>query len=203
LFDELFPRSAAHFDVSALSSAEWRDGMDDNYTQHLWSVTVLADELLRATASFHGTGDYFLTRRHSSRLFLFRQEIAAMANRKPKDAIRDTSKAEWKGFLDFRLTDELLAELDNWKPTPKQIWEVMDKLIASGYRATLSYNPRTHLASCTLIDDDPTRKTGGYALSSADEDGALALKMATFKHLKLGEDWSSLLGHDAPKGKRG
>lgn len=125
----------------------------------------------------------------------------AGVKKKPQATVKE--KAEWIGFLEFRLTDAELEELDAWKPKPQDIWDAVDSACTAGFRFTLSYNNRTKLASCTIVDDDASRKTGGYALSSADENGALALKMATFKHLKLATDWTSLLGHDAPKGKRG
>jgi hypothetical protein len=123
----------------------------------------------------------------------------AMARSQTKrDPIKDDDKAEWKGFLDYRLTEEELVELDNWKPKPSEIWTEVDAAIASGYRFTLTYNAKTHLASCTMIDDSGARESGGYALSSGDEDGALALKMAIFKHLRLERTWASVLG--TPRG---
>jgi len=126
-----------------------------------------------------------------------------MAGRNKKATNEVREKASWVGFLDYRLSDEELAELDAWKPKPQDIWDVVDEACAGEFRFTLSYNPRLKLSSATMIDDDASRKSGGYALSSADENGALALKMAVFKHLKLGKDWTGLLGHDAPRGKRG
>lgn len=204
MFDDLFPRTAFHFDVSALSGAEWLDGLEDDRAALLWSLALFSDELLRSCASYHGEGDLFVSSRFSQKFYLARKELA-MARRqtKVKDAIRQEDKAEWVGFLDFRLTDELLGELDEWKPKPADIWAEVDAAIATGYRFTLSYNPRTHLASCTIICDDASKAWGGYALSSSDEDGALALKMAVFKHTKLGGDWSSLLNQPQQRGRRG
>jgi hypothetical protein len=124
-------------------------------------------------------------------------------SQRKRDPIQDNSKAEWKGFLDFRLTDDELNELDQWKPKPSELWIEIDGMIQSGIRCTLTYNAKTHLASCTLIDDSNTRPSGGFALSSADTDGALALKMAVFKHMKLDRTWASLLDKPMPLGRRG
>lgn len=203
MFDELFPRSASHFDASVITTDDWKRGIEDDSLTRMWTVSLYADDLLRRAASFRGTGDVFLTGKFYSKLALLRREIADMAGRKVRDAIKDNDKAEWKGFLDFRLTDELLAELDGWKPKPADIWTEVDAMIADGYRLILSYNAKTHLASCTVICDANTKAWGGWALSSSDEDGALALKMAIFKHLHLQRDWSGLLGQPQAKGRRG
>jgi len=138
-----------------------------------------------------------------SRRVLLSQEMAKMAGRKPRQAAQTNDKPAWQGFLDMRLTDAQLEELDGWKPKPQEIWDQVDEMTADGYRLTLSYNRNTKLASVTIIDDSPTRKSGGFALSNADTNGALALKMAVFKHkLLLMGDWTSLL--DLPvKSRRG
>lgn len=112
-------------------------------------------------------------------------------------------KAQWKGFLDRRLDEAELEQLDAWQPDAAEVWGLVDDMIQAGYRFTLSYNSRTKLASVTIIDDDGKRKSGGFAISTADEDGALALKAAVFKHVTLlGGDWALLL-QTPPRGKRG
>jgi len=117
-----------------------------------------------------------------------------MAGRPRKDAIRDDERAAWKGFLDRRLSDGELDEMDGWKPTPAEVFELLDGMIQDGYRLTLSYNKQTKLASVTIIDDEKKRASGGYALSNADTDGASALKMAVWKHVVLlGKLWDGLL----------
>jgi hypothetical protein len=203
MFDDLFPRSAFHFDTSALSGAEWLEGLGGDEADLRWSIALLSDELLRSCASYHGEGDYFVSPRFLSKRALLRREISMATKRKVRDAVRQEDKAEWVGFLDYRLDDEGLAALDEWKPKPQDIWAEVDALISSGYRLTLSYNAKTHLASCTLICDDANKAWGGYALSSSDEDGALALKMAVFKHLRLERSWQALLNQPVRRGQRG
>jgi len=203
VFDELFPRTAYHFDVSALSSTEWQDAMEGEELEHRWTIAVLSDELLRSCASFHGEGDLFASSRFLSKLSIVKGELAMTERRKKTQPIKDSDKAEWKGFLDYRLTDEQLSALDEWKPKPAEVWAEVDAAIAAGFRFTLSYNVKTHLASCTMICDDSDQKYGGYALSSSDEDGALALKMAIFKHTGLERDWTALMDKAPARGKRG
>ena len=203
MFDELFPRSSSKFDTSALGAATWKQGLRDDLVGYMWSIALSSDELLKRCASFRGDGDLFVSYKFVNKFGGMRAEMATMNKTKVKDGIKQQEKAEWIGFLELRLTDLELEELDNWKPKPAEIWEVVDACIAGGYRFTLSYNNRSHLASCTMIDDNSSRRTGGYALSSSDGDGALALKMAVFKHLKLSGNWDILLSSDAPKGRRG
>jgi len=204
-FDELFPKSAACFDVSALSGAEWTRAVDDGLAQVRWNMAIWSDDLLRLCASFRQDTNLFVGYKFSSKLYLLREGIA-MATRKtkPKDPIKVEAKAEWIGFLDFRLTDDHLAALDAWKPKPQEIWDEVDAMLSTGYRFTLSYNKVNKLASVTVIDDDATRKTGGYALSSGDVDGALALKMAVYKHVHaLDRTWEVLLNQPTRRGQRG
>jgi len=203
VFDELFPRTAFHFDTSALTSSEWQDAMASDDLERRWSIAVLSDDLLRWCASFHGEGDLFSSSRFLSKFSLVKGDLAVVERRKTTQPIKDNGKAEWKDFLDYRLSDEQLAALDEWKPKPSEIWTEVDAAIAAGFRFTLSYNAKTHLASCTMICDDSSKKYGGYALSSADEDGALALKMAVFKHIGLERDWTDLLDRAPAKGRRG
>jgi len=204
-FDELFPKTAASFDVSALSSSAWTRAVDEGNAQILWNMAIWADDLLRLCASFRQDTNLFVGYKFTSKLYLLREGIAMTTRKvKPKDPIKVEAKAEWVGFLDFRLTDEHLSALDNWKPKPQEIWDEVDAMMAAGYRFTLSYNKVSKLASVTVIDDDATRKTGGYALSSADADGALALKMAIYKHVHaLDRTWEVLLNQPTRRGQRG
>jgi len=203
MFDELFPRSASRFSSFALSSGEWVDGMSERDLEFQWALALFADELLKRAASYREAKDLFVTSKFMSKFSLFRQERATMASRKKVDPIVQEDKAEWKGFLDYRLSDAELEELDSWKPRPTDVFAEVDAAITTGFRFTLTYNLKTKLASCTIICDDASKRYGGYALSSSDEDGAGALKMAIFKHVKLGRVWDELVGKDVPRGRRG
>lgn len=205
LFDELFPSTSSKFDVSALHGTRWLQALSENDAERLWLMAIWSDDLLKACASFREASNLFVGYKFVGKLSLFREALA-MATRKskPTDPVRVEEKAEWVGFLDYRLTDEHLAALDAWKPKPQEIFDEVDAMLANGYRFTLSYNKVTKLASVTVIDDDKTRKTGGYALSSGDADGALALKMAVYKHVHaLDRNWEVLLSLPSRRGQRG
>lgn len=169
-----------------------------------WLCAVYSDDLLRMAASHREGEDFFQRRKAFMTLAAFRQERANMAGRKKTEAIKDTERAVWQGFLDRPLTDEELQQLDEWKPKPSDVWGEVDELLGGGVRITLSYNKRGKAACCTLIDDDASRPTGGYGLSSFDGDCAAALKMAIFKHaVLLQRDWTPLLSPDKPRVRRG
>lgn len=199
-FDLKFPSSARKFTMEvSLLAGKGRLGINDNE----WYLLLAADVLLTRATSHREKSDLFTIASFWRSLNVYRSERAIMAKRKVQQERSQNDRAEWIGFLDRRLSDDELAALDESKPKPTELWAAIDDIIAAGYRFILSYNKRTKLASVTLIDDNPERKTGGYALSSSDTDGAGALKMAVFKHVVLLErDWSSLLDQPA-KVRRG
>jgi len=199
-FDLKFPQSARKFtmEVSALSTKA-KAQVDDN----TWFLMLSSDLLLSRAVSHREKSDLFTISSFWRTLSVFRSERAMATKKRPNPERQQNDRAEWIGFLDRRLTDDEIAALDESKPKPSELWAAVDDILSSGYRFILSYNKRTKLASVTLVDDDPDRKTGGYALSSSDTDGAGALKMAVFKHVVLLErDWSSLLDQPA-KVRRG
>jgi len=204
LFDELFPRTAAHFSPSVLNTTEWLSSMSEEEGDLRWRVCLLSDDLLKYCASFREVSNLFVGYKFSSNLASLRECFSMAKQTKKADPIKVEEKAPWIGFLDFRLTDEHLAALDEWQPAAEDIWAEVDTLITTGYRLTLSYNKITKVASVTIIDDDAARKTGGYALSSSDTDGALALKMAVYKHVHaLDRNWEVLLSLPGRVGRRG
>jgi len=197
-FEEQFPLHRHVFDVGALSSDEWLDGLDRETANALWAKSIWADDLLKRAASFREKKDLFGTWKFANKFALYRENNAQMAQRQRKRPIQSNERPEWQGFLDLRLDDAQLEALDTWKPKPTEVWDTVDEMVEAGYRFIISYNRVTKLASCTVMDDDAERKTGGFGLSSADSDGASALKMAIFKHLHvLNGDWTPLLGKPA------
>lgn len=203
MFDDLFPKTSHKFDMSPPTARQFADMVGNNSSYHTWSQWVLSCELMTRLASFHGDGNLWEVQRFYARVSYLRGEFAMANKQRKQDPIPDSSKAEWRGFLDFRLTEDELLELDQWKPKPVDLWAEQDELVKAGYRLTLTYNSKTHLASCTMIDDSNMRPTGGWAISSADTDGASAFKMAIFKHLKLERSWIALLDKPQALGRRG
>jgi len=190
LFGDLFPGSANGFDVSL----NWKQT-----NMFLWYAGILADDMTRYAASYRQPTDMFGKGRIWGLLSLYKENVGRMA--KVKGRAQD-ERPEWRGFLDYRMSDEQVMACDNWKPKPSEMWDLLDGMLLADYRLTLSYNKRTKLASVTIVDEGG-RSTAGWALSTSDTDGALALKAACFKHYTLlGQDWSGLL--DQPqKARRG
>lgn len=199
-FAQRFPALSTKFtpEISALLKRQ-RDGKETPD----WFLAWQADLMLIRVISHREKIDLFTSYKFWRTFLAFKQERATMAGRKVKEERRQDERPEWRGFLDFRLTDEQLEALDSSKPKPTELFAAIDDMQQNDYRFILSYNRRTKLASVTVMDDNPERKSAGYALSSADTDCAGALKMAVYKHVVLLEgDWSRLL-EAPPKSRRG
>jgi len=203
MFDELFPTTAGAFTTQISGYSRIKDA-DLQLDMWAWQANIEADVLLVFAASHRTAQDLFTRIRFVDRFSQYRELVAHMSGKTRNNNRQNTSDApEWKGFLDRKLDDNELAALDEWKPNAKQVWDLVDALISSGFRLTLSYNAKTKLASVTQIDNREKSVTAGYALSSADTDGALALKAALFKHFEvLKEDWTSI-SDSAPRARRG
>lgn len=123
----------------------------------------------------------------------------------PKKPIpRNTNeRPEWKGFIERRMSDAELEAFDNDQATDTDILAATVELAVSGYDIKLSYSERLKAFTCTLVDQDSSRKTAGYALSAQDATGREALRMACYKHFVILEgDWTHLLG-GTPTVRRG
>lgn len=203
LFDQLFPAIATGFSTGLSARALWNGAEDNADIDRLWQMALSADVLLIRAASYRESFDLFSRPKFWTELYLFSHLSGRADGMAVKGQRKQEERAAWKGFLDCRLTDEQLELLDEWKPKPTEVFVMVDEMLAGDFRLTLSYNKRTKLASCTIIDDSPSRKTGGWALSTSDENGAAALKAAVYKHRTVLEgDWSVLLD-TSPKSRRG
>jgi len=199
-FEVRFPSSSGHFDWTKDGRRVWRQEAVQRGIVHVNEFYAGTLDLLCYAASWRSRENMFVNYRFFSRLYSLTQELDFM----PRKATKTAKRATWKGFLDFRLGEGELQELDEWKPKAPEIWESVDTLLRSNIRVTLSYSSATQTSTCTLIDDDPERASGGWALASSDSDGALALKAAIFKHFMVLEaSWERLLDLPAAGGRRG
>lgn len=203
LFDTHFPPKRYPFDVNALSSERFLLSKYGDGAQVIGGYLLVADDLFKRLLSWYEATNLFASPRFLSKLYLFREFSKTMAGNKSNDK-KSSVRASWKGFLDFRLSDDQLSELDGWQPSILELMESVDGIMFDGYRFTLSYNKQTKLATCTLIDDVKERVSGGYGLSTSDSTAALALKAAVYKHaLVLERSWASLVGTPSQGGRRG
>lgn len=201
-FSERHPKAAARFDTGVVAFNLWCDAC----AEHGWypeiTVYALADTLMSFAASYRQPENLFDQPRFFSRWFHLRKEFATMARRTVKGSTE--ARAKWQGFIDYRLSEAELDALDSWQPSVAEIWECVDTLMNARYRVTLSYSDTYHTATCSIIDDDPKRKAGGWALASSDTDAAGALKAAVFKHFTVLEgSWERLLDQPNTTGRRG
>lgn len=202
-FTEQFPRKKPSFSLNTFTGAQWLATKYGEGVAWNGAYLLLSDDLLKRVSSWYEATNIFSNPPFSLKLSDFRRIASAMANNQRKDK-KTAKRAAWKGFLDFRLDDDQLQELDEWQPNAAEIFDCVDGIMLAGFRLTLSYNSLTKLSNCTIIDDRSDQLSGGFALSTADTSCALALKAAVFKHsLVLQGDWSSLLDKPSQGGRRG
>lgn len=159
----------------------------------------LADEWVRLMSTYTSP-DNFLEKAkqgkiHGEFLLTFR-ELYGMPK---KTARTNYERAEWKGFLERRLTDDELEAFDNEVIDPAEIMVSIDKLAGDGYQFKLSYSGALKAYTATMIDQQADRKTAGYALSAADDTALKALAMVLYKFLViLDGDLAQLLNTERP-----
>lgn len=133
----------------------------------------------------------------------FREYYHKLMGTKRKTNTTETIKPDWKGFIEYRLSEDELAALDAWQPEPHEIWEAVELMLSAGYVLKLSYNTERHEGYCTVVDQNPRGKTSGWAVGNTDTNGLLALKMAVYKHFQVFKDGWPIPNGDGPKTRRG
>lgn len=114
-------------------------------------------------------------------------------------ANKDFERAEWKGFLEYRLSDTELLTAEEWDVSDTDLVEGVVNLTAKGYKLTVTYSSKTGAATATLMAGNEQGKLSGWALSARGRDGRDALKLLFYKHWHaLEEDWASLLDVGKP-----
>lgn len=208
-FDRLFPKTAARFGTNAIAADRWRDEMQEGGIVVAGNFMLLSGDMLQRAVSWRQHSNLFSSPNFSMMFTRFREMYAVMA-KQGFTRQQPEQKAQFSGFLEFRLNDEQLTELDEWQPTAMDIFAYGDKLIRSGIKISLSYNERTKLATCALLDekrktaDGEKNPAAGKLLSTQDTDCALALKGMMYKHfLVLEGSWVSLLDQPSRGGQRG
>lgn len=201
-FRENYPSTAGKFDTSADGFTAWCLSCADHNWMPSPEVWLLADDLCMLAVSWTQPTGIFYNGKFARYFVRLSQELDKMARKTGNNL--PPKRAKWQGFIDYRLTEDELTELDGWEPTPAELWEYVHTLMQANCRVQLSYNANTKTASCTITDDEPARKSGGWALTSSDGDCLLALKAAVFKHFHvLQGSWDHLLDAPNSTGRRG
>jgi len=132
--------------------------------------------------------------------YLTREEMIYMTKRPSKPL--PTAMPNNLTFLNYRLSEEQLAEFDALKVTPAQLLNELVNAVHTGYRFSFSYNPEKKTANAMLADIRTGSPTVNHALSAYSDDCADAFRLLWFKHsVCLSQDWTSLLS-DAPTPRR-
>lgn len=153
-----------------------------------------AEALTSAITSWKHSTDFLASVRGGKLLAEFRRDWSnlLMAGRKPTPV--NSSRPEWKGFLEATLDDDQVAAADAWKPKPSEVWELVHGLIEDSYDLSISYQATAKTVTVTLKDTNSSRKTAGFAISTKDANAPDALKLALWKHFNvLIRDWAPLL----------
>lgn len=196
LFPTLVPPRVIQLYPSLVTRCKRHQTKDVRLEAH--RLSYVADKLSSRAVSWTGEGSMFENPSFFYLWMTFWNGVEAMAGTGKKAGTDRYAKPDWQGFVERRLTDEELVELDNWHPEAAEIWETVSALTQEGYDFKLSYSPILHAATATMVDGRPKLRTTGYALSARDANGALALKALLFKHMLILEsDWVPLL--DSPK----
>lgn len=99
------------------------------------------------------------------------------------------SSAEWKGFIDCRLTEEQVEGLMMWELSYEDVWVALTGELSGNYRFTLSFNSQNDhfVAALTGGEGSPNQ---GYTLSSFAPDVDTAVRALCYKHfVVLEQDW--------------
>lgn len=208
-FDKLFPRTASHFSASTVSADAWARAAENDGLIVTGQYLLLAEDLLKRCESWRQRVNLFSAPNFSLTFTRFREAHAIMTKQSFNRA-QPQPKAQFRGFLEYRLTDDQLAELDEWQPSAMDVFAYCDKLLTGGIKISLSYNERTKLATCSLMDerkklsDGEPNPAGGYMLSTSDTSCSLALKAGIYKHfMALEASWTALIDRPSQGGRRG
>jgi len=107
-------------------------------------------------------------------------------------------------FLNLRLSEEQMLEMDGTKVTPAQLVTSLAAVIEGGLAFSLNWNSERETANATFMDKREDSDCKGYALSAFGTDVPDALKILLFKHLNvLAGDWRELIGKPQSVNRRG
>lgn len=208
-FDRLFPPKKHAFGVNAVTADFWRTELEAGGLIVTGRYMLLADDCLKRCLSWYEHRNLFAHPSFSILLNQFREANATMA-KKSFSRTPAIDKAKFEGFVERKLTDEELEALDGWDVPAMELFSYVDQLLTGGIKVSLSYNPNTKLATCSLMDERKKLDNGepnpaaGRMLSTGDTNSALALKAAVYKHFHALEmDWSPLIAAPSQGGRRG
>lgn len=144
--------------------------------------------------------DFWQTRKTVELLASFHIEFyERLIMAKKKSVVQEFKRTEWKGFLEFHLTDAHLLAADEWEATDTDLLEWYCEMTVQGYKITGSHKSESGDSTATMMAGDLQGELSGWALSAKGRDGREALKLLMYKHnYALETDWAQLLGESRP-----
>lgn len=111
---------------------------------------------------------------------------------------RNQKNADWKGFVDYRLTGDDKAAYAAWDANSDDVFEVLVHAIETGHKLSVAYNSQAASFSASFTGNASTGPNAGLTLSAFGPDWVTACRVLCFKHSELaGCDWSALRGLEA------
>jgi len=118
---------------------------------------------------------------------------------KKRTQVQDFKRTEWKGFLEFHLSDAHLLAADEWEASDTDLLEWYCEMTVQGYKITGSHKSEAGYSTATMMAGEVHGDLSGWALSAKGRDGREALKLLAYKHsYALETDWTQLLGVSKP-----
>lgn len=177
---------------SSVEAAKQAHSREDRLEAHY--LDVLATKVYDRVMGWSNEGQLTESSKFIYQWFTFWNAMEARMPAKRGKASTQYEKQEWRGFVERTLSEDELAQADDYKLKPAELAESMCALAEAGYDIKLSYNTQHKTASATLIDQRPKLPTSGYALSARGTNCVDAYKLLLYKHtVVLAQDWTPLL----------
>lgn len=168
-----------------------------------WECYRHAAALDKRLASWYHSTNLFMNAAFTTNLVRFTEGMNFIMAGKRTSKPNNSERPEWKGFIDFTLSDGHLEVFDNMQIDHVATWEQVAGLLESGYRMTHSYNGNNKTFTATLIDNRNDSKTAGWALSAQSDEYRDAINILLYKHLIAMEgDWTEWV-NPTRRAKRG
>lgn len=106
-----------------------------------------------------------------------------MAKQTKKDRIVD--KPQFKGFVNFSLTDEQKAEIKATKLTMEALESTLEKLFGEGYKIFWSFDFKNDVYMAALTNNDISHVNAGKFLNGRGSTPLKAVKQVLWAHHNL------------------
>lgn len=113
------------------------------------------------------------------------KEAYDMAKRAAKVPAALSEKAQWVGFANVRLDEEQREAYAAWDITPAEVWEKFTEMLSTGYKITVSHQPKKNSFTCAATCENAADPNAGMTMSSYAGTWGDAVKVMLFKHFEV------------------